>query len=461
MICRLTTTILLSLTLPGVVQSLDIQEVTSPGGITAWLVEDHSIPFIALEIDFLGGAALEDAAETGTAYFLSGLFDEGAGDYDASAYQRQMRDVAAEFSFDAYRESISVSARFLTEYRDESIELLRLALQEPRFDPDRVDFVRNQILAILADRASAPNDIASDTVNRLAFGDHVLGRPIEGNEESVRIRTRDELEQFRQRALTRNGAYIGVAGDINPEELGILLDELLGGLPLDAPELPPAPDYRLGGGMTVIEFPTPQSTVVFMQEGILRNDEDFLTAYVMNEILGSPSYTSRLQKEVREERGLTYGIASFLGAHSTVGFVTGRFSTENQSVHEAVEVVAEIWRGLANDGVDEAELSRVKTYLIGAYPLRFDGNGSIASILASMQRDDLPITYVENRNTMIDQLTPDDVNRVAARILRPDDLHFVIVGQPEGLDPAATDDSVDISGQPVFGRPEQIHDRPG
>ncbi len=423
----------LALALPAVSHGLDIQEVTSPGGIKAWLAEDSTIPFTALQIDFAGGAALESSGNLGAAFFLTGMFEEGAGNYGAAEYQRRQREAAADFTFDAHRETISVSARFLNENREESVDLLRLALEKPRFDPDRLEFVRSQILAILASRGNDPGEIASDAMNRLAFGDHPFGRPVEGTAATVQSLTGGDLEAFRLRALTRGGAVAAAAGDITAEEFGELLDELLGGLPEAAPEPAAEPEFLLDGGTTVIDYPTPQSFVVFMHEGLLRGDPDFLAAYVMNEMLGSLRFSSRLNEEAREKRGLTYGIASYLGAYSSAGIISGQFSTENRSVAETIDVVKSVWTRLADEGVTGEELENVKTYLTGAYPLRFDGNARTASILAAMQRDKLPAAYVENRNEMIEALTVEDINRTAAGFLNPGGLHFVVVGQPEGL----------------------------
>lgn len=424
---------LLLLGSPSLVQGVEIQEIMSPGGINAWLVEDHTIPFTALEIEFAGGASLEDTDKYGSAYFLTGMFEEGAGDLDAAEFQRQQQELAAEFSFDANRENISVSVRFLTEYKDESLELLKLALEKPRFDEDRLEFVRKQIQAIISRSEKDLGDIAFNNLNRLTYGDHPFGRPIEGTQESVQGITGEDLELFRQKAVTRGGVIVAAAGDITSSELGELLDNLLGGLALKEHLSVSEPEFLLKEGTTLIDFPSPQSTVVFRQEGILRNDPDFLTAYVLNEILGSYSYSSRLREEVREKRGLTYGIGSYLGAYSNSGFMGGQFSTDNNSVAEAIEVVKSEWARFATEGVTEEELNRVKTYLMGAYPLRFDGNGRIASILAGMQSDRFPASYVKNRNDMVAALTVEDINRVARRLLNPDKLHFVVVGQPVGL----------------------------
>lgn len=349
---------------------LEVKQVTSPGGLKAWLVEDHTIPFTALEIDFGGGAVLEAPDKLGTAYFLAGMMEEGAGDYSADEFQRRQQELAVDLSFDAYQETMSVSVKFLTENKDESLELLRLALEQPRFDSDRLEFVRSQILAIIANREKDATDIAYMALNKESFGDHPLGDAIEGQVETIQSISAEDLEEFRQQALTRDDVIVGAAGDITEEELGSLLDELFAGLSGPGPSFPPDKAQTLiNGGLTVIDYPSPQSFIVFRHEGILSDDPDFLTAYVMNEILGSQSYLSRLKEEVREKRGLTYGIASYLSSYDDVAFISGQFSTDNNTVAEAVEVVKDIWTDLAENGVSEEELQSVKTYLMGALSL--------------------------------------------------------------------------------------------
>ena len=126
--------------------AVDIQEVTSPGGITAWLVEEHSIPFTAIEIRFKGGASLEEPGKRGAINLMTGLIEEGAGDMDAQAFAVAQEALAARFGFDVYDDSLSISARFLSENRAESVALLKAALTRPRFDQDAVDRVRDQVL---------------------------------------------------------------------------------------------------------------------------------------------------------------------------------------------------------------------------------------------------------------------------------------------------------------------------
>lgn len=414
--------------------AVDIQEVTSPGGIKAWLVEEHSIPFAAIEIRFQGGASLDRENARGAINLMTGTLEEGAGDLDAQGFAQARDALAASFRFDVHRDALSVSARFLTENRDEAMDLLRLALVEPRFDQSAIDRVRGQVISNLRSELNDPNSIASLAFSDLAYGDHPYATDLNGTLQSVAALTRDDILNAYGDVLVRDRVYVGAAGDITAEELGVLLDELLGDLPTGGAPLPPDVDLQLTGGVTVVPFDTPQSVTMFGHEGVPRDDPDFFPAFVANEIFGGSGLQSRLSLEVREARGLTYGIGSYLVNYDHVDVILGQFASANDRIGEAIEVTREEWGKIASEGVTEDELESAKTYLTGAYPLRFDSNASIARILVGMQIDGLPIDYIKTRNSKVDAVTQEDVARVVKRLYRPDDLRFVIVGQPEGVD---------------------------
>ena len=155
-----------------------------------------------------------------------------------------------------------------------------------------------------------------------------------------------------------------------------------------------------------------------------------------NSILGGSGRQSRLTDEVREARGLTYGIGAYLVNFDHADMLLGQFASANARVAEAIDVVREEWAKIVESGVTETELEEAKTYLTGAYPLRFDSNAAIARILVGMQLGDLPIDYVNTRNDKVNAVTLDDVAAVARRLYDPEALRFVVVGQPEGLEGA-------------------------
>jgi zinc protease len=424
------------LLLPGVARAIDIQEVTSPGGVEAWLVEDSSIPFVAIEIWFNGGASLDAPGKRGAVYLMTGLLEEGAEDMDARAYAEAVEGLAASFEFDVFRDALTVSARMLSENRDEAADLLRAALVAPRFDEDAVERVRGQVLSILEGDARDPDEIASRTFNAMAWGDHPYGSALEGTRESVSALTRDDLVEAHGAVLAKDRVVVGAAGDITAEELGALVDTILGDLPETGAPMPEIADYQLPSGTTVVDFPSPQSVAVFGHQGIARDDPDFFPAFVLNQVLGGGGFQTRLMREVRVERGLTYGIYSFLGLSEYGQAIGGRFSSSNDLVAEAIDVIHDQWSDLAQNGITAEELEAAQRFLTGAYPLRFDGNGRIAGILAGMQADGMPVDYIATRNDRVNAVTVEDVQRVAARLLTPENLFFVVVGRPEGLEPS-------------------------
>ncbi|RVV98186.1 insulinase family protein [Mesobaculum littorinae] len=454
MILRLACTLTLTLfaALP-VRAEVEIEEVTSPGGITAWLVEEHSIPFTALEIRFQGGAALDPEDRRGAVNLMAATLEEGTGDLDAQGFAAAREALAASFSFDASLDSVSVSAQFLSENREEAVDLLRQAIVAPSFDQTAIDRVRGQVLSIIRSNATDPGEIASDTFYADAFGDHPYGGDMNGSLASVEALTRDDIVAAHQATMARDRVFVGAVGDITPEELGPLLDELLGELPAEGAPMPGRAEYRAEPGVSVVPLDTAQSVMLFGHEGIPRDDDDFFPAYVVNQILGGGGFNSRLMEEVREKRGLTYGVGSYLVPFDHGELIMGQTSTANARAADTIAVLRDEWARIAEEGVTEAELDEAKTYLTGSYPLRFDGNGPIADILVGMQMEGLPIDYIATRNDRIEAVTPEDAARVARRIYRPEDLHFVVVGEPEGLEDATTGAAPADAASPVSDTP--------
>ncbi len=417
--------------------AVDVQRVTADG-IEAWLVEDHSNPIIAVGIAFRGGATLDPAGKEGLARMTAALLDEGAGELDSQAFQGRLEDLAIRLRFSAGLDSFGGGLRTLTDNRDAAFDMLRLALTEPRFDAEPVARIRSQIAAGLRQSAEDPDNVANERLFATLFPDHGYGRPVEGTLESIEAINDDDLRGFVDRRLARDNLVIGVVGDITPEELARLLQSTFGGLPAaavpaDVPEVAPV----TGGGTIVVEKSARQSAIVFAQRGLKRGDPDFYAATVLNHILGGGSFTSRLYDQVREQRGLAYSVHTSLAPLDHTALIVGGAGTANERAAETVSVIRDQWRQVAEGGVNADELADTKTYLTGSFPLRFTSSGRIARILVAMQMEELGIDYLDRRNGLIEAVTLDDVNRLAATLLNPDALTFVVAGQPEGI--AATD----------------------
>ncbi|SMO70630.1 M16 family metallopeptidase [Paracoccus laeviglucosivorans] len=416
-------------------RAIDIQQITSPGGIKAWLVEDHSIPFTAMTLMFKGGASLDAPDKRGAINLMTALLEEGSGDMNSVQFAEGVESLGAMARFDVSDDALVVSARALTENRDQAADLLRQALTDPRFDQDAVERVRAQVQSVIRSEATDPQSIASKELAKLAWGDHPYATSINGTAESVGQLTRDDLIDAKNRVLARDRVFVAASGDINAEDLGKLLDDVLGGLPAtgSAP-LPQPATLQLKGGVSVIDWDSPQTVVSFAQPGLPMDDPDYFAAFVADHILGGGGFSSRLMDQIREKRGLTYGVATGLSNGVYGETWQGGMASANEKVAEAVGLIRSEWDRFAKDGVTDKELTDAKTYLTGEYPLRFDGNGKIASILAGMQLIGLPADYVNTRNSKIEAVTAADVQRVSQRLLHSDQIRFVLVGRPEGID---------------------------
>jgi zinc protease len=418
----------------GPARAVDIERVVSPGGIEAWLVEDHSLPIVALRFRFPGGAATDPEGKEGLANMVSALLDEGAGDLDSRAFQRRLADNSISLSFGATLDGFSGDLKALTRNRDEAFDLLHAALTEPRFDPEAVERIRAQIETGSRARANDPNTVARRTFRKAVFGAHPYGRSVRGTPESVAAITVDDLRTFAARRLARSELIVGAVGDITADELAALLDRTFGDLPERAEAFTiPRAEPAAGGEVIVVESDNPQSRIVFGQKGIYRDDPDYYAALVLNHILGGGSFTSRLYNEVREKRGLAYSVFSYLLPLESAAMWMGGAGTENAAVAESVSIIRDQWARIRASGVTQEELDAAKANLIGSFGLQLDSTSAIAGMLVAVQTRDLGIGYLNERDALIDAVTRDDVRRVAERLLDPDGLTVVVVGKPENL----------------------------
>lgn len=426
--------------LPAAARAIEAQKVVSPGGIEAWLVEDHSVPVIALEVGFQGGAALDPEDKPGLANMVSGLLDEGAGDLDSLAFQGQLERLAIGLSFGASQDAFSGSLRTVLDNRDTAFDMLRLALTSPRFDDEPVSRIRSQILTGLSFDLQDPDTIASRRWNEVMFAGHPYSRPVRGTPDSVKRITADDLKGFVRTRLAKDRMKIGVAGAITPDELKPLLDATFGALPAKAAVAPVAEAAMTGHGATVVvDKDIPQSVAVFGQPGIDRHHPDFYPAFVVNHILGGGGFTSRLMQEVREKRGLAYSVYSSLATLDEAALVVGGVATNNARMKESLDLIRAEWATMAKTGPSAEELEDAKTYLMGAWPLRFTSTPNVAGILMSMQLDGYPMDHLQTRNDKVAAVTLDDARRVAATLLDPTKLTVVVVGKPAGVQEARGD----------------------
>lgn len=414
--------------------AMKIEQIKSPGGIEAWLVEEHSVPLVAMRFAFRGGSSQDPTDKNGLANFLSAMLDEGAGDLNSSAFQERQEELAMRMSYSDARDAFYGNFETLSENRTESVKLLRLALTKPRFDTDAVERIRKQLLANLIYAARDPDKVASKAWFESAFPGHPYGRSASGTAESIAAITAADLEAFRKRNFARDNLKVAVVGDIDAATLGQMLDEIFGDLPAKAELADVAQTAPVSGGLEkVVEMAVPQSVAVFGLPSIKRKDPDFMTAFVLNHILGGGGFSSQLMEEVREKRGLAYSVYSYLMPEDHAAVMLGSVATKNESIAESLTVIRDVLKRMAADGPTTEELDNAKKYLVGSYALRFDTSGKIASQLLGLQMEGFGPDYIEKRNAMVEAVTLTDIKRVAAKLLDPRQLIVTVVGKPVNM----------------------------
>ncbi len=410
------------------VGAVTIQTVTSKGGIKALLVEDYTVPLIAVSMAFKGGATQEADDKQGLANMLSSLLDEGAGDINSEEFQLKIDDLGAELGFSAGYDTFTARLKTLRSSRSEAFDLLALALTKPRFDPEPIERMRASQLSILQRSLKRPNTIASQTWRKSVFADHPYARAVGGTIETVKNITRDDIVSLHKKLLAQDNLVIGVVGAISAEELGEMLDRVFGGLPEKA-ELKDIPEAELNiGEEKSVELDLPQSMIRVIYKGVKRSNPDFYASYLMNYILGGGSFSSRLYTEIREKRGLAYGVFTYLGTQDRAGFIGGGTATRADRADETIKILLSEIERMAKEGPSAEELEKAKKYIIGSYAIQnLDTSGKIASVLVAIQRENLGIDYIDKRAEYIGNVTIDEARRMAQKLLS-DKPTIVVVG---------------------------------
>jgi zinc protease len=409
----------------------NIQVVTSPGGVTAWLVQESFVPIIAMEMAWKGGAASEPDDKLGASWVLGYMMNEGAGDLNTQAYGARMEDLNMSFGCNITLDWSMCSLSTLKDTSADAFEMTRLALTEPRFDEEPLDRAKRELVVSLQEAETDPDTLAGRALNAALLPGHPYARVV--TEKTANAITRDDMVALKQSFMTKDRLLVTVVGDISAAELAPKLDQLFGALPATS-TLTPVPDVETRpppADPLVVDLDLAQTLVEFSGPGIRRDDPDFYAAYVLNYILGGGGFSSRLMDDIREQKGLTYGISTWLSLQDHQWRWNGQASTRHETAKEVIQLVKNHIASLGAEGPTEGELADAKAYLTGAYPLNFDTNRKIAGNLMSVRQDGLDVSYLSKRNDLINAVTLDDLKRVAARYMKPEAFAFVMVGRPE------------------------------
>jgi zinc protease len=415
--------------------AVNVRTLVTPRGLTLWLVESYAVPLVSLEFAFRGGSSQDPADKAGMGMMFASLLDEGAGDLDAQAFQRALDERAIEISFHADRDAMTGRMRTLVKNLNRAAELLRLAVNQPRFDEEPFIRVREHANARLRHDANDPGSVAAKAWKANAFPSHPYCQPTDGSLESLALIERADLVAAAKRLLARDQLVIAIVGAIDEKGAAELVDRAFADLPARA-ELKPvaAASFARLGKIDAITIDVPQSTIRFGRPGLMREDPDYIASVVAAHVLGgSGNMTSRLFREVREKRGLAYTVFGNFYAYDHGAFYYGGTTTKNERARESFDVASHEIHDVALKGLSEEELEKGKTYLIGSYPLRFDTSVKIASQLVHIQLEGRSPEWLVDRNLEIAAVTRESLKRAANRAFGDGSLYTTVVGKPEGF----------------------------
>lgn len=412
-----------------------VRELKTPGGLKVWFVSTPSIPVVTLTINFQNAGSKNDPkGMAGLTGFLSDMMDEGAGEYDSQGFKKLLRETNIQFDTTNGGDHFYLKFRSTKEGISDLFKILDLVLFKLRFDGASLDHIRQNIFTHLQQGLHSENMAAADGFKIQAFGDHPYGMTTQTQIDQLPAISKEAMQHFMKSWFARSNVQITVAGDIDESDLLMNLDTVLGKLEASAPKNEVA-SAALGtpGDVNVINMDIPQSVIVFYQPGVPRNHPDFYPIYVMMKIMADQAFESRLWNEIREKRGLVYGVGADLRWSGHADYVVGQAATANKNVAEVIKLVREEWSKMADKGATPEELAFVKQQLTGSYPLGFTSTKQIVGLLDIYQTDGLAPDFITQRNAEIQKVTLEDVNRVAKSFLQPNKLSFVVVGKPEEL----------------------------
>ncbi|MGE4313491.1 MAG: M16 family metallopeptidase [Pseudobdellovibrionaceae bacterium] len=410
---------------------LDIQEVKSASGLSAWLVEDHSVPVISLSFIFKNAGSVRDpAGKEGTFQLLSNTLDEGAGPYSSQEFQKILTDKSISLGFSSGRDAFGGSVKTLTSEKDTAFELLKLALTQPRFDAEPLSRMRAANLSRVRSSLSDPGWIAARIGNAYGFEGHPYANNAGGTLSSLKRITAHDLRKALKDELTKDRLKIAVTGDISPENLAKTIDYVFSDLENTA-NSPDIADFELKnqGKTYFYALDVPQTTVQMLFPGIGRDNPDYYALQVMNQIFGGGGFGSRLMESIREKQGLTYGIYSGVGIMDHTSIFTVTSATKTDTVGQLIESVNAEMKRMADQPPSQTEIRDAKASILGSVMLGLTSTSSITGMMQSMQSEDLPLDYLDTLRDHVEAVSAADIARVASHILQPKAAMMVIVGQ--------------------------------
>lgn len=430
----------LGVTMGTVYAATPIEHWQQPNGSSIWLASSMGIPMVDVHVEFDQGARRDPENKMGLSSLTASLAHKGVLAWqthpalDEAGLGEAWADLGADFSMGSDNDTFSFALRSLT-YPDVLPQAIALAAQQiaaPAFDPVVAQREIDKTVAAIKEAETRPDYVAGVTYAKAVFGQHPYGHAT--TEASLKALTLEDLKQFYQTKLNPCQAKVSIVGALTRSQADQLVTQLLAGLktdnPVACPTLADLPDpAKLTAAVNHdLPFDSAQAQILIGQPAMKRSDPDFFAILVGNHILGGSGSVSRLSNEVREKRGLTYGVDSYFAARQSVGEFTISLQTRPDQAQQAASLSMQVLKDFVEQGPTEAEVTAAKANLIGGFPLRIDSNRNLLSNIANMARNGLPLDYLDTWTQRIDAVTREDIQRAFAAKLQPDQMVTVILG---------------------------------
>lgn len=410
-------------------RNLDIQTWQTAEGAKVLFVEARQLPMFDLRLTFAAGSS-QDNGVPGLAALTNGMLNEGVPGKDVTAIAEGFESLGAEFGNGAFRDMAIASLRSLSAQaqREPALELFEQVIGQPSFPEDSLARIKNQLLAGFEYQKQNPGKLAGIQLFERLYGSHPYAHPSEGTEQSIPSISTDQLRAFHQQAYAAGNVVIALVGDLSRGEAEAIAGEVSAALPkgpaLAKIEQPQAPKP----GLSHIEFPSQQTHLLLAQLGIDRRNPDYAALTLGNQILGGGGFGTRLMEEVREKRGLTYGVYSGFSAMQARGPFMINLQTRAELSAGTLKLVQDILADYLASGPTQKELDDAKREMAGSFPLSTASNADIVGQLGAMGFYDLPLTYLEDYMAQVQGLSVEQVKTAMAKHLDPQALVIVTAG---------------------------------
>jgi zinc protease len=408
--------------------ALDAKKTVLENGLTLLMVERHNLPIVMVTVGIRAGSLIEPEEKAGLANLTAELLTAGTKRRTASQISEEVEFVGASLGTSGGDDYVTVTLSVLRKDLNLGFDLLSDAMLNPLFPEEELNKKVKRIKGSLKTQEENPGFVVAKAFRKEVFGTHPYGRLTEGNKDTLDRIKRDDLVDFHSTYYVPNNAIMSVVGDITPEEVKNLLKKYFSKWHFKEFKVPSLPELRkVKDRKTIsIDKDLTQANIILGHIGISRDNPDYYKVSVMNYILGSGGFASRLMQNIREEKGLAYDIHSFFAANKYGGFFQVGLQTKNESANTAIEEVLKEIKRIRNTLVSDTELSDAKAFLTGSFPLRIETSRRIANFLVAVEYYGLGIDYIDKYPVYINSVTREDVLRVAKKYLDPEKFILVV-----------------------------------